>query len=61
MYPNPSKEYHLFTNALSHTWSGSLTQQQYNSEIMVMKNSLTIQLCIKAVPSLLHNLNGLQL
>ena len=30
MYPYPSKEYHLFTDALNHTWSGV---QQSNSEI----------------------------
>lgn len=32
MYPHPSKEYHLFADALNHTWSGVLTQQQSNSE-----------------------------
>ena len=32
MYPNPSKEYHFFTDALNHTWSGVLTQQWSNSE-----------------------------
>ena len=33
MYPDPSKEYHLFMDALNHSWSGVLTQQQSNSEI----------------------------
>ena len=32
MFPNPCKEYHLFTDALNHTWSGVLTQQQSHSE-----------------------------
>ena len=31
--PDPSKEYHLFTNASNYTWSGVLTQQWSNSEI----------------------------
>ena len=33
MYPNHSKEYHLFTAASNHTWSGVLIQQQSISEI----------------------------
>ena len=33
VYPDPSKEYHLFTDALNHTWSGVLMQQWSNSEI----------------------------
>ena len=33
IYPNPSKEYHLFMDALNHTWSGVLMQQWSNSEI----------------------------
>ena len=32
IYPDPSREYHLFTDALNHTWSGVLTQQRCNSE-----------------------------
>ena len=26
IYPDPSKEHHLFRDALNHTWSGVLTQ-----------------------------------
>ena len=33
IYHNPSKEYHLFMDALNHTWSGVLTQQRSKSEI----------------------------
>ena len=33
MYPNPSKEHHLFMDALNHTWLGVLSQQRSNSEI----------------------------
>ena len=33
MYPDPSKKYHLFMDALNHTWSGVLTQQRPSSEI----------------------------
>ena len=32
IYPNPSKEYHLFMDALNHTWLGVLIQQRFNSE-----------------------------
>ena len=32
LYPNPSKEYHLFMDAFNHTWSSVLTQQRFNSE-----------------------------
>ena len=26
IYPDPNKQYHLFTDASNHTWSGVLTQ-----------------------------------
>ena len=32
LYPDPSKAYHLFTDASNHTWLGVLTQQWSNSE-----------------------------
>ena len=32
IYPGPSKEYHLFTDASNYTWPGVLTQQRSNSE-----------------------------
>ena len=30
IYPDPSKQYHLFTDASDHTWSGVLTQTRGN-------------------------------
>ena len=32
IYPNPSKEYHLYTDASNHTWSSVFTHQRFNSE-----------------------------
>ena len=32
IYPDPNKEYHLFTDVSNHTWPGVLTQQKSNAE-----------------------------
>ena len=59
IYPNPSKEYHLFSDASHHTWSSVLTQQNdVTQRQMVMKNTLTTQSDTKALPFQLYNSSG---
>ena len=61
IYPNPSREYHLFTDASKHTWSGVLTQQRSNSEINGDKEHTYHQITYQTSTFWLHNLNSQQL
>ena len=57
IYPDASKEYHLFMDALNHTWSSVFTQQRCSSETNGNEEHTTLS-HTKVVPFQLHNSSG---